>query len=198
MDTREKILDVAREEFASFGLDGARVDRIAARAKINKAMIYYHFHSKDSLYQAIIDWHFEAIGDFVEKALAEETDAEKFILKLSTFYNSIVVERPTLFPILLREMAQGGDRIKTAIARIMGEKGLIAKLRKIIDDGIAGGQFRRLDSRHVILSFIGMNLFYLMLAPVMNLVWEIKDEQTFRQERPGEIVELFLHGLKAR
>jgi AcrR family transcriptional regulator len=198
MDTREKILVTAREEFARLGLDGARVDRIAERAGINKAMIYYHFGSKESLYQAVIESHFEAIGRFLERAITEETDPEKFMLRISNFYNSIIEEHPTLFPILLREMAQGGERIKIALTRILGKKGLIYRLKMFIDGGIARGEFRQLDSRQVILSFIGMNLFYLILAPVMNSVWEIEDEKSFREKRSVEVVDLFLHGLKAR
>ena len=70
METRDKILDTARDEFAQSGLDGARVDRIAERAGVNKAMIYYHFKSKEDLYQVVIEQHFEEIGRFVERAMA--------------------------------------------------------------------------------------------------------------------------------
>ena len=43
MSTRQKILDAALAEFASYGLGGARVDRIAQRAGANKRMLYYYF-----------------------------------------------------------------------------------------------------------------------------------------------------------
>ncbi len=52
--TRERLLAAAREEFAARGFDGAKVDRIARRARINKAMVYYHFPSKAALYLAIL------------------------------------------------------------------------------------------------------------------------------------------------
>ena len=41
--TRSKILEAATGEFARYGLGGARVDRIAARARANKRMLYYYF-----------------------------------------------------------------------------------------------------------------------------------------------------------
>lgn len=52
--TRRRILDAALDEFAAKGLDGARVDAIAARAGVNKRMLYYYFGSKDDLYRAVL------------------------------------------------------------------------------------------------------------------------------------------------
>ncbi|AKS30874.1 TetR family transcriptional regulator [Mycolicibacterium goodii] len=53
--TKQRILDAAIDEFASFGLAGGRIDRIAAAAKSNKAMIYRYFGSKDLLFDAVFD-----------------------------------------------------------------------------------------------------------------------------------------------
>jgi TetR/AcrR family transcriptional regulator len=196
MDTKEKILDTALIEFAKNGIEGARVDTIADKAGINKAMIYYHFGSKENLYQAVIECHLERIGNFVARTIEEEADLEKFLIKLSGFYNALSVERPTFFPIILREMITGGERIKVALTRIMGARGILRRLREMIDAGIDRGDFRKLDSRQVIVSFLGMNIFYMIFMPVMNSVWEIEDVKTFRENRPQAIVDLFLRGLK--
>lgn len=53
--TRKRLLDAAAAEFAEFGIAGARVDRIAAAAKSNKAQIYHYFGSKDDLFDAVFD-----------------------------------------------------------------------------------------------------------------------------------------------
>lgn len=53
--TRQRILEVATAEFARYGIAGARVDRIAAAAGSNKAMIYAYFESKDRLFDAVFD-----------------------------------------------------------------------------------------------------------------------------------------------
>ena len=52
---RERILAAALAEFSRFGLGGARVDRIAARARANKRMLYYYFGSKDDLFLAVLE-----------------------------------------------------------------------------------------------------------------------------------------------
>src|SRR5215468_3732877 len=49
------ILAAARDEFAEHGLGGARVDRIAERAGLNKRLIYYYFEDKDKLFQAVLE-----------------------------------------------------------------------------------------------------------------------------------------------
>jgi AcrR family transcriptional regulator len=53
--TRQRLLDAAAEEFAAFGIAGARVDRIAEKAGCNKALLYHHFVSKDGLFDAVFD-----------------------------------------------------------------------------------------------------------------------------------------------
>jgi TetR/AcrR family transcriptional regulator len=174
------------------------VDRIAKRAAVNKAMIYYHFQSKEHLYQAVIDEHLAVIADFLEKNLTTDKSLEETFLKISEFMHSLFLSRQNFMPIMLREIADGGDRIRTALARLISDKGLAAKIKKMIDMGIKRGDFRRIDSKQAMISFLGMNIFYLILAPVINVVWEIKDEKKFRRERPKAVAYLFLNGLKIK
>lgn len=52
--TKRAVLETALKEFAAFGLEGARVDRIAARAKVNKQALYYYFENKEGLFRATL------------------------------------------------------------------------------------------------------------------------------------------------
>jgi TetR/AcrR family transcriptional regulator len=52
--TRERILASALREFSDKGFAGARVDRIARRARINKRMLYHYFGNKASLFREIL------------------------------------------------------------------------------------------------------------------------------------------------
>jgi AcrR family transcriptional regulator len=194
----QKILEAARKEFARHGLDGARVDRIAHKAKVNKAMIYYHFHSKDNLYQAVIDDHLSQIGSFIEHTISEEPNIEKLLLQLAYFYNEILTKREDFVPIFLRELATGGERMRMAFKKMITEKGFHTKLKQLMDRGKESGQFREMDSLQAIISFLGMNMYYPLTASVINTVWEIKDEKIFREKRPTEVVNLFLYGLIKR
>jgi len=63
--SRRRLLDAATAEFAAFGIAGARVDRVAAAAGVNKAQMYGWFGSKDGLFDAVFTQHLHRIVDAV-------------------------------------------------------------------------------------------------------------------------------------
>jgi TetR/AcrR family transcriptional regulator len=73
--TKRKILAAALQEFSAKGIDGARVDAIAARARVNKQLLYYYFDSKDGLFRAVLR---ERLADRApDAALADRTGPER-------------------------------------------------------------------------------------------------------------------------
>src|ERR1700679_649290 len=53
--TKERILQIAAEEFANRGYDGARVDEIVRRSKVSKNLVYHYFGSKDALFVSVLE-----------------------------------------------------------------------------------------------------------------------------------------------
>jgi AcrR family transcriptional regulator len=72
--TRQRILDVATREFAEHGIAGARVERIVAAARTNKAQLYGYFGSKDGLFDAIFSGSLERIVNVVPIDAADLAD----------------------------------------------------------------------------------------------------------------------------
>ena len=81
--TRRRILEAATEEFAEFGIAGARVDRITAAAQTNKAQLYAYFGSKDGLFDAVFSGSFEQIMDGVP---IDATDLADWAVRLYDDY----------------------------------------------------------------------------------------------------------------
>ena len=77
--SRDRVFAAAAHEFATRGYAGANVDRIARAARLNKAMIYYHFKSKAALYRAILRDMFDAVRTRVAAAAASEAAPEEKI-----------------------------------------------------------------------------------------------------------------------
>jgi AcrR family transcriptional regulator len=76
--TKEKILNAAMKEFSTHGLAGARVDEIARSAGVNKAMIYYHFASKEELFRQLFQSEMDNLRTQVGELLRQRdpTSAE--------------------------------------------------------------------------------------------------------------------------
>lgn len=63
--TRQLLLDAATEEFSAFGLAGARIDRIAASAGVNKERIYQYFGKKSEFFGIVLERELAAVMDAV-------------------------------------------------------------------------------------------------------------------------------------
>src|SRR5512137_2390081 len=142
-DSRERILNAAAAEFALRGFEGTTVDRIAARARLNKAMIYYHFHSKKDLYRTVLRTIFTTMGDGLTAiASANAAPADK----LDRFVATFVTEGQShahLAPIMLREIAEGGRRLDEETYTVMSR--VVRAMAGIITEGRATGQFGPVD-----------------------------------------------------
>jgi AcrR family transcriptional regulator len=61
--TKELLLAAAADEFAEYGLSGARIDRIAERAGANKRLLYVYFGNKDAVFDAVIERHLRILEE---------------------------------------------------------------------------------------------------------------------------------------
>jgi len=138
-DTRRALLDAAAAEFAARGYAGANVDRIARAARVNKAMIYYHFRSKAALYREIIRDMFDAVAARVREVAGSGASPEN---KVRGFIAAIAIEgeaRPHFPRIWLREIAEGAEHIDAGTLR--DARDVLGALGSIIEEGCRAGRF---------------------------------------------------------
>ena len=163
-DSRAAVLAAARVEFAARGFSGAGVDRIAQKARVNKAMIYYHFGSKIGLYREVLRDGFRRVTEDARAAIA---GAPPGIRKLDAYIASLLETgraEPHIVPILLREMAGGGRNIDAETLRLMG--GLFAVVREILDEGRAAGEFHATDPLLTHFIIMGSTMLYVANEPI--------------------------------
>lgn len=196
--TRMRIISAARAEFAQYGQAGARVDRIARSAGINKAMIYYHFSSKAQLYRAVIQSHFELIGRRLKTELLPESDLETSLTAVATTYAALLADAHDFRALMLRELAQPSDVLLDGLAELIRDTGVPQRLLEAFAKEQREGRFRAVDFRHALVSFMSMNFGYILLYPLSDRILQIDDRRKFIEQRPAEIVSLFLDGLKVR
>lgn len=160
--TRQRILDAAREEFARYGLGGARVQRIARRANANKRMIYYYFRSKEALFLAVLEASYAHIRS-AERALdLEHRDPREAIRRLVDFTWRYCLEHPEFMTLLNSENLHKGRHLKSSGRLHDMHSPLVGTLRAILRRGERQGLFRRgIDPVQLYISIAGEGYFYL-------------------------------------
>ncbi|MBO4270311.1 TetR/AcrR family transcriptional regulator [Microbispora triticiradicis] len=81
--TKAALLEAARAEFAAYGVAGARVDRIADRAGVNKERIYGHFGSKEKLFDTVVA---AALDEMAEAVAMPGDDPADYVSRLFDYY----------------------------------------------------------------------------------------------------------------
>jgi AcrR family transcriptional regulator len=143
-DSHDRIFTAALAEFAARGVAGARVDRIAASAGLNKAMLYYHFGSKDRLYRAVIQHVVGRLASSLEAVAASNHDpAAKLDLYIETFVRLGLTE-PHFAPLMLREVAEGASRVDEDTVAVLLR--LVGAMGAILSEGHRAGVFREADA----------------------------------------------------
>jgi TetR/AcrR family transcriptional regulator len=160
-----RILDAAAEEFGDCGFSGARVDGIAKRAGVNKAMLYYHVGDKKTLFSHVI---LRTIGE-VSQTLGKRLDGElttegrirAFILNLT----EAVSTRKWLPGLMMREAAGGGKDLTPEAALAVRE--MFGFFQNELKAGIASGRIREVDTVVAHLLGLGGVLFFFSAASVI-------------------------------
>ncbi|WP_337180033.1 TetR/AcrR family transcriptional regulator [Hydrogenophaga borbori] len=167
--TREAIVAAAVEEFALEGFGGARIERISKRASTSDRMLYYHFDSKESLFQAALE---KVYGDMIaaeSRINLEQLDPREGLRRLIAFIWRYFQENPSFISLVNAENMYGARHMLKS-TRI--QQSAIPQLRMVEDlltRGVAGGNFRRdVTVVELHLTIVSLCYYYLSNAATMS------------------------------
>lgn len=160
--TRARILEAAKAEFARAGLGGARVDRIAELAGVNKRMLYYYFGSKDDLFRAVLEAAYAHIRDS-EKALhLEAVEPQEAIRRLVAFSWQYHLQNPEFLTLLGSENLHRAVHLKQSRRVRSMHSPFVAMIGDILTRGVQSGVFRTgVDAVQLYISIAALACFYL-------------------------------------
>jgi TetR/AcrR family transcriptional regulator len=162
--SRERLFRAAAAEFAARGFAGASVDRIARAARVNKAMIYYHFRSKAALYQEILGDLFQAVAARLRAVAASDDDPAARLLGFIAGIAAEAEARPHFPPIWFREIAEGGGHL--APQTLADIAGIVQTLGRILQEGVRERRFARVNPVLVHAGIVGPLLLYFASGPL--------------------------------
>jgi TetR/AcrR family transcriptional regulator len=170
--TRAAILNAAITEFAGEGMEGARTDAIARAAKVNKALLYYYFKDKETLYGAALEAVFEGLTQRIAEVLARDLPPRETICAFVGAHFDFIASHLAYPRMVQRELMragrQGSPHIKRIVERYL--RPTFGRLRQVILQGVARGEIRDVDPLEILPSLIALNIFYFTSVPMMRLL----------------------------
>ena len=191
LETQQKILQAAREVFIEKGLQGARMQEIADRAGINKALLHYYYRSKDQLFESIFE---DAIGRIIPQfasIFSSGKPLKELMFVFFNFYNDFFRENPYMPQFFFHEIWQNPENLETAIkSQDFKPEMLLATLREKLPS-LYDSEFL---SQHMISNVMGMCLFPHIARPLFQRMFFNNDDQLYNRflsERTDMLMTLF-------
>ena len=162
--TRNQLLETGRRTFAEEGLEGARVDRIAREAGVNKALINYHFRGKDGLYRAVLSEIFQGAAGQFEQLLPPELEPAARLRSWPSALWSVLERNPVYARLFLRELLSGCRSLSGEGMRGAGQG--FALLARTLSVGRGRGEIERVEPFPLGLVLLGALLLAQVSAPL--------------------------------
>ena len=167
-DSRQALIDAARELFAGNGYDEVSIKRIADAAGVNPAMIQYHFGGKSGLLETAFD---EAIAPVVAELGTLSSRGGRIDLGLVfDIYMRTMAANPWLPKMILQHVLPEGGRLQERAAQRIAA-GVEPAVRGLIKRGQTNGELRpNLDPKFATISLVSLALFPFLAQPVITRV----------------------------
>ena len=190
--TRARILDAAIREFSENGLAGARTEQIAEAAGVNKALLYYYFQGKESLYDAALEAVAQRVVASSMAAMGSECSAgERLVHFALNHFDRIHTQRPfqSLMQQELIRLHRGEENaLSSLVERVF--RPMMSRLREVLAEGSASGELIRTDELQIMYAALGANVFYYLSAPVMRMLMQFNPfERSAMEFRRKAVVE---------
>jgi AcrR family transcriptional regulator len=199
--TQSKIFDAATEVFEEKGYTGARMQEIADRAGINKALLHYYFRTKDQLFSAVFQVLMKRMLDKILSIFNEEATFKEKMRRFLDEHIEFLIKNPRLPIFLLNEISRNPE-----LAQGLKETLNYGQLRELIYDRhskeLKGYGIKKSDMPQLMITIVGMSVFPVaareMIAIMMPQMNDIRKFNTFMQERKEFAAGFVMTALKNR
>lgn len=194
--TEELILQAAQEVFVQKGKDGARMQEIADKAGINKALLHYYYRSKDKLFLAVFKQAFTSIIPRFEKLLFEEENFETIVRKFVDFYITLLMKNSFIPLFVMQEIQKNPE----GLIEIIRNSGIDPRaFQMILKNKISAGNYKEVDPKSFVVNMLSMCIFPIAAQPLLqNIIFEgdSKAYTEFLEKRKKDVADLVINSIK--
>ena len=171
--TEEKILEAAKNVFVVKGMDGARMQEIADKAGINKALLHYYFRSKERLFEAIFSEIIKFAFPKITKIISSDEPIASKIEQVIDAYISLLIKHPFIPGFIIKELNRDPSGLFKLIVKFgLNPQVIVDQIEATMDRG----EIIRMDPRHLAINIISMCVFPFAARPILSFVI-FKDDQ---------------------
>ena len=195
-NTETEILIAAKEIFQQKGMAGARMQEIADKAKINKALLHYYYRSKQLLFEAVFKSAFSLLAPQLNKVLNDDSDLFEKIRKFTENYVSFVIKHPYLPNFVIQELNKNPEFIQ----KLRSEKNFpsIEKFKLQVSDAINQGIIKPIEAEQLFINIISLNIFPFIGEPLLMALVNVDKESYNKilENRKTEVAEFIINSIK--
>jgi len=197
-NTETEILIAAKEIFQQKGMAGARMQEIADKAKINKALLHYYYRSKQLLFEAVFKSAFSLLAPQLNKVLNDDTDLFEKIRKFTESYISFVIKHPYLPNFVIQELNKNPE----FVLKLQSEKHFpsIEKFRLQVSDAIKQGIIRPIEPEQLFINIISLNIFPFIGQPLLMALVNVDKDSYGKiiENRKTEVADFIIISIKIK
>ncbi len=195
-NTEEQILDAAKNVFQSKGMDGSRMQEIADKAGINKAMLHYYYRSKHLLFEAVFKNAFSLLAPQLNTILNDDSSLEDKIKNFTTDYTTFMMKHPYLPNFIIQELNRNED----FILKLKENTGFptLEKFKEKVANEIKQGKITPIDADQLFVNIIALNIFPFLGKPLIK-AFTHKDDKSYKvfvEKRKTEVSNFIINAIK--
>lgn len=194
--TEQQILDAAKNVFQSKGMDGARMQEIADKAGINKAMLHYYYRSKQLLFEAVFKQVFSLLAPQLNAILNDDSSIEDKIRNFTSNYTSFMMKHPYLPNFIIQELNRNPD----FLLKMKDNPAFpnIEKFKKQVAQEVEKGILKPISAEQLFINIMALNVFPFVAKPLL-VAFTNTDDETYKQlieDRKTEVADFIINSIK--
>jgi TetR/AcrR family transcriptional regulator len=199
-NTEETIFNAAKEEFVEKGFDGTRMQEIAKRAGINKALLHYYYRTKEKLFDAIFEKVFKSFMPQIFEVMQSESSLHHKIEVFVSSYLRLIYENPHIPSFILHELNRNPERLSGLFGTILGvvkEKGF-SKFAEAVRKEAKEGLIIDIEPEQLIVNIIALCIFPVVARPIIQGVIFENDKNKyakFLESRKTEVAKFVINSI---
>lgn len=168
------IIEAATAEFAEHGIGGARIERIAQRAGVNKRLLYYYFGSKEDLFVAVLERTYADIRAAEQLLHLDELDPIEAIRQLVSFTWRYYLQHPQFLHLLNTENLHHAEHLKRSATKVKElNSPLVQMIETVLDRGRHDNLFRAgIDPVQLYISIASLAYFYFSNVHTLSAMFD--------------------------